>query len=55
MTKEELRDIASAIRDLRFLQSASIVGAKLMHSKEAKSYMARLAYLQELVDKEAMK
>ena len=55
MTKEDLRDIASAIRDLRFIQASALVGASLTDSKEAKKYMARLAQLQELTDKEAMK
>lgn len=55
MTPQDFREAADAIRDLRFIQAASIVGAKLSDDKKAKAYMQRLADLQSKLETEAMK
>lgn len=55
MTKVDYREAADAIRDLRFIQAASVVGAKLNDDKKAKAYMQHLADLQSKLEAEAMK
>jgi len=55
MTKQDYRDTADAIRDLRFIQAAAVVGAKLGDEKKAKAYMSRLSELQSKLESEAMK
>lgn len=49
-----LRDVSTAIRDLRFIQANAITCLNLTGKAylEAKAYMNRLAALQEQVDKE---
>ena len=55
MTKDDFRAAADAIRDLRFIQAAAVVGAKLGDEKKAKAYMALLNKLQQKLEAEAMK
>lgn len=55
MTQEQLRDIAEAIRDLRFIQATAIVALRQQGTKPTIKYMDRLAVLQQLVEQEALK
>lgn len=55
MTKEEYLAAAAAIRDLRFIQASSVVGAKLSNDKKALAYMQHLSELQSKLEIEAMK
>ena len=55
MSKDDFRAAADAIRDLRFIQAASVVGVKLSDDKKAKAYMQHLADLQSKLEAEAMK
>lgn len=55
MDKEDFKLAADAVRDLRFIQAAAVVGAKLGDEKKAKAYMARLNELQQKLEAEALK
>lgn len=54
MTKDEIREVAGIVRDMRFIQAAALVGSKLADEKKAKQYMARLNVLQDKLDAEAL-
>ena len=55
MTPEQYRLAADAVRDLRFIQAASVVATKQFNTKEVKAYMNSLAVLQQVLEQEAMK
>lgn len=55
MTSDQLRDIAEALRDLRFIQASSIVALRLKENKATVAYMNKLAVLQQLCEQESLK
>lgn len=54
LTREELREIAGAIRDLRFIQASAVVALGVKDGKKTSEYMGKLAYLQTRVDTEML-
>ena len=54
MTSDNLRDIAEALRDLRFIQASSIVALRLKESKQTTAYMNKLAVLQQICEQESL-
>lgn len=55
MTKEDLREISNAIRDLRFIQAAAIVALGQKGTKPTIAYMNNLASLLKKVEQEMLK
>lgn len=52
MTPEDLLDLRSALRDLRFIQAASVVSTGQQDTKPIKAYMAKLTRLDEVLEQE---
>lgn len=52
MKAEDLASLREALRDLRFIQAASVVATHQQGTKPIKAYMAKLARLDDLLEKE---
>ncbi len=52
MTPQDLKDLLSAVKDLRFIQASALVAAGLSEDKRATAYMRRLASLDKALTEE---
>lgn len=52
MSPQDLKDLLSAVKDLRFIQAAALVAAGLNEDKRAAAYMRRLAKLDKALTDE---
>lgn len=52
MTPQDLKDLLSAVKDLRFIQASALVAAGLSEDKRATAYMRRLARLDKALTEE---
>ena len=52
MSPQDLKDLLSAVKDLRFIQASALVAAGLSDEKRATAYMRRLARLDKALAEE---
>lgn len=52
MTPQDIKDLLSAVKDLRFIQASALVASGLNGDKRATAYMSRLARLDKMLTDE---